>query len=307
MKKTIISLIIIIIMLFTININVDASNYTYWQCDMYTLSSVDIYSSGLSNGQRKSSFNNAKECDKDYKDKPTITDKCWLKNGSTYDIYNARLFTDTYYSLTGPRNSFFTEDHKCTRINNVTSCSQITASGACDVVEACKWDNSICVDAAYYKSQTSCNDFYDKESCLGEGRDNQCEWSASKGCYSKIGSDYLINGDVDSYIEDSVKTTQHADGVTVETNCNGIFGDFQDDLVQILKIFRILAPIIVAAFSVYEYLLAVINKDADALKKCNSRLVKRLILMAVLFLLPSLVNLLLKLVGDNYGVCLNTK
>ena len=71
----------------------------------------------------------------------------------------------------------------------------------------------------------------------------------------------------------------------------------------ILILFSFLKCII----SIYEYLMAVVSKDADQLKKCNSRLIKRLILMAILFLLPSLINLLLKLVGDNYGVCLNTK
>ncbi len=90
----------------------------------------------------------------------------------------------------------------------------------------------------------------------------------------------------------------------VETSCKGIFGGFEKDIKKFLDAIGIIAPILVGAFSVYEYLIAIINKDADELRKCNGRLVKRLILMAILFFLPTMVDLLLKLLGNNYGVCI---
>lgn len=86
--------------------------------------------------------------------------------------------------------------------------------------------------------------------------------------------------------------------------CTGVLGGFEEDIRMVLKAVSIIAPLLVIAFSVYEYLLAIINKDADALKKCNSRLIKRIILMIILFFLPSLVNIFLRLLGDRYGVCI---
>jgi len=87
-----------------------------------------------------------------------------------------------------------------------------------------------------------------------------------------------------------------------EATCAGVFGDFYDDLVGLLKIIRILAPLMVLLLGTYDYMTAIFSKDAELLKKSNSRLVKRLILMAILFFLPILLNLLLGIV--NASTCI---
>lgn len=88
-------------------------------------------------------------------------------------------------------------------------------------------------------------------------------------------------------------------------NCTGLLGTFAEDLEGFLKIIRILAPLLVIAFSIYEYIGAIVNKDDDALKKSNKRLLYRLLIVAILFLLPTLLNLLLMLIDAKYTTCIS--
>lgn len=53
--------------------------------------------------------------------------------------------------------------------------------------------------------------------------------------------------------------------------------------------------VMVVAFSVMDYVKVFLNDDSDAMKKANSHLFKRLILLVVLFLLPGIVNFSLRL------------
>ena len=130
----------------------------------------------------------------------------------------------------------------------------------------------------------------DKKRLIEESKqkcnDNGCRWSSSQMvCKDRSSNDDEFQSDI-------------------EPSCNNLFGDFTKDINNVISAIGIIAPIIVVAVSVYEYLLAVINKDADALKKCNSRLIKRIVLMVVLFFLPILINLFLELLGNEYGTCL---
>lgn len=104
-------------------------------------------------------------------------------------------------------------------------------------------------------------------------------------------------------------TTENAVGGNEEnidpSNC-GVLGGFKEDLQNILKAIRIVAPVLVVFLSAYEYLTVVFMKSADDLKKANKRLINRLILIALLFFLPTLLNLILSLIetGD-YTTCIN--
>ncbi len=87
---------------------------------------------------------------------------------------------------------------------------------------------------------------------------------------------------------------------TDEGSCSSILGDPSNPksvawlVVTVLNYFRIIGPLAVIVLSGVDYVKAIINSDDDALKKTHSRLVKRLILAALLFLIPTVVDLLLK-------------
>ena len=90
------------------------------------------------------------------------------------------------------------------------------------------------------------------------------------------------------------------------TTCQDIFGSFYDDLQMGFKAFKIVAPLLVLIFSVSEYLKAVFSKDAEGLKDANKRLIRRGILLVVLFFLPTILNILLSLLlGTEFGTCIS--
>lgn len=88
---------------------------------------------------------------------------------------------------------------------------------------------------------------------------------------------------------------------TDDGSCASILGDPSNPksvawlVVTVLNYFRIIGPLLVIVLSGLDYVKAIINSDDDALKKTHSRLVKRLILAALLFLIPTIVELLLKI------------
>jgi hypothetical protein len=96
--------------------------------------------------------------------------------------------------------------------------------------------------------------------------------------------------------------TQGNDDVS-DATCSGILAGILPDLQSILKIIRIVGPLLVIVLSIFEYLSAITAKNDDALKKCNSRLIKRLILVALLFFLPIIINLILSFVNTKYTSC----
>ena len=98
-------------------------------------------------------------------------------------------------------------------------------------------------------------------------------------------------------------TTKEAVTSYSQATCEGILGTFKDDLVNIFKIIKIAGPILVFVYSAWDFLSAIFMKDDAQLKKASSKLVKRLILIAVLFFLPTILNVLLGIINASYISC----
>ena len=78
----------------------------------------------------------------------------------------------------------------------------------------------------------------------------------------------------------------------VETNYCGFGKDMIGWLMRILKILRYIVPIIVIVVSITEYVGAIVSADDDAMKKVGARFSKRLLIMILIFILPSLLQLI---------------
>ncbi len=91
--------------------------------------------------------------------------------------------------------------------------------------------------------------------------------------------------------------------ITGDSNCEGVLSGLKPDLDNIFRAIKIIGPILVFVYTVYEYAMAIFSKDAEGLKKCNKRLTTRLILMVILVFLPTFINLLLGLLDPNYKSC----
>lgn len=79
-----------------------------------------------------------------------------------------------------------------------------------------------------------------------------------------------------------------------EYDCS-ILSDFAELISKGYFTLEMVGLVIVVALSIMDYVKVFLNDDSDAMKKANSHLFKRLILVVVLFLLPGIVNFALRL------------
>lgn len=82
--------------------------------------------------------------------------------------------------------------------------------------------------------------------------------------------------------------------------------DVTKDLAGALKIFKILAPILVIGLSIFDAIKASVMGDVESdMKKVAKRFIKRLCFAAILFFLPVLVDQLMQMmnVWDSHGRC----
>ena len=141
-----------------------------------------------------------------------------------------------------------------------------------------------------------------KEAYKEGGHDSEEYISAYKWILAKCG----LNGD--GYIDKRYFST--------ESECYNICISFSDDfaemdpefmkytnhcgfgeemiawIMRILKILRYIVPIIVIVTSTIEYISAIGAADDDAMKKTGNRFSKRLLIMIVFFILPSILQFL---------------
>lgn len=107
--------------------------------------------------------------------------------------------------------------------------------------------------------------------------------------------------------EEATKVTSLEDYLTKENNsyeqtsysdCEELLGDSMIDLLnQVFKIIRILAPIIFVIFTAWDYFKAAISQDKDEIKKTSIKMLKRLIIIALIFLLPIILKAVLAIAG----------
>lgn len=91
-----------------------------------------------------------------------------------------------------------------------------------------------------------------------------------------------------------------------EQDCSGnnsILGDPEDEdsvawlLQQALNYIKVIGPILVVILSSFDFLLVIVNSNEDAMKKAQKKLGYRLVLAALLFFIPVIVNVLLDIFG----------
>ena len=85
--------------------------------------------------------------------------------------------------------------------------------------------------------------------------------------------------------------------------CKGILGnpDNEDSvawfLVKILDYLKLLGPLMILVLSSLDFAKAILMSDDESLKKAQSSLITRLILAALLFVLPTLIEVILDIFG----------
>ena len=72
---------------------------------------------------------------------------------------------------------------------------------------------------------------------------------------------------------------------------------------NILKWAKYIAPILVIILSILDFIKAIAAQNDDDMKKAQGKFVKRLIVAALLFLLPLIINFMLKTFGLYNSAC----
>lgn len=301
--KSIIALIFTFTTLLMINIKVEAISVTYYECNK---NEYKITKTGNEVVEKKIVNKVPDEygvCDTTSKKPESDNLCCVIKGRPSSSAYACELYKATVTPINSTleyflydRGSGLDKAYVCNK-KTLTNCSQAGSNSTiCGFSNFCSMENNQCVEHSSYQSSKTCSDINTtgggKEECEAiEG----CEWTKSYGCKGTA----TITQPTDT------TTYRHNRTPNVPNTCEGLFGSFLGDLWDVFNSMRIIAPLLVGIFSVYEYLQVIFKKDADELKKANNRLIKRLILMAILFFLPTLVNLILHLlIGSEYSSCL---
>lgn len=95
--------------------------------------------------------------------------------------------------------------------------------------------------------------------------------------------------------------------VEIETgplDCNGIFqGPFGDFLKEIWKLIKFAVPILIIALSIVDFIKSISAHDESEIKKATNKLLKRLMIGVLVFVLPTIIEFLLHMAGIEFGTC----
>lgn len=145
------------------------------------------------------------------------------------------------------------------------------------------------------------------EICFENKNENFCEQNTDETFYED--GDYDEDPQKLSYSNQKIlkefkKSSLLAKMKNSSNDCEGLLStDLINWIQKLFNVVKIIAPLLVLGLTIFEFTKAVISQDQDSLKKAGIIFVKRLIIMIVLFFLPTLINLLLKLIDINGGTC----
>lgn len=115
---------------------------------------------------------------------------------------------------------------------------------------------------------------------------------------------FLIADNTDTDKANTDKTDNNDVQYNQELECKGLLGDPKNDpdsvawlIVKILDYLKLLGPLMVLVLSSLDFAKAILMSDDESLKKAQSNLITRLILAALLFVLPNLIEVLLDIFG----------
>ena len=86
-------------------------------------------------------------------------------------------------------------------------------------------------------------------------------------------------------------------------DCRGILGDPNNDtsvawlVNKLLDLLRIIGPLIVVVLSSFDFASVIVTGDDESMAKAKKKLMNRLIFTAALFFLPTLVKVILNILG----------
>lgn len=91
----------------------------------------------------------------------------------------------------------------------------------------------------------------------------------------------------------------------IATSVCSPLGRLKDDIQGAFNLCKIIVPIVVVVFSIYDFIKAMAGKVEGDIKKAFQKLVKRIVFAVIFFFIPDLLDYILGLVDPGYNTCIN--
>lgn len=108
------------------------------------------------------------------------------------------------------------------------------------------------------------------------------------------------NNSDDSSNNNSEESSNNNSG---DVDCNS-WGDAKKDMQNIFNFVKVIIPLLVIGLSTFDFIKAIVQKDDKDIKKAFTRLMKRFIIAILLFFIPVILELLLRLFEINNDICI---
>ena len=140
-------------------------------------------------------------------------------------------------------------------------------------------DNNIKFNSTYQTLQSRCENFR-ATALYAEDKDDQVLAKAcSKAC---------------SMLNDDISKVCDPDGSESPQGCKSLGGKVVSWIFKIIRFVRYAVPVLLIILSVLDYIKALASDSEDEMKKVTSRFVKRLIAAALIFIIPFILDFLLR-------------
>lgn len=214
-----------------------------------------------------------------------------FSEGTNHEEELNRLIIDSYTAIEKERNVIISNNTAISpsyynkEIYNFTDLSNILVNG-----KGKEFKNVI------FNNQSMSDKFNDTINNVYINRVKSATASYQKQCEEKHGRKYDL--DIDKLGEDikvsidKIVTKYNID--LGDLNCDNIFAEFADTIKTAYFFLEIAAIIIAIALTALDYSKVILSDNQDEMKKTNKKLFKRLILVMVLFLLPAIINMTLR-------------
>lgn len=146
----------------------------------------------------------------------------------------------------------------------------------------------LCPKYIYFKAGTTSNGRI-KVTITGSG-DN--------GDTNHSGVESNVEGDKRKPSEDT--SISISDGTV---DCSIFENGFGQFLMEAYKLIKFAVPILIIAFAIVDFVKAMASQDEAEVKKSANKLVKRLVIGVLIFVLPTIIEYVLSLAGIDYGTC----
>lgn len=92
-------------------------------------------------------------------------------------------------------------------------------------------------------------------------------------------------------------TNVYADNAII---CSGDLGDF---IKYVFHVVKFAVPLLIIGLGIVDFIKAMTAQSQDEVKKASNKLIKRLIIGACIFILPTIIDFLLKVAEINTELC----